>query len=128
NQPVVTTRLPVLECPNASPPNRTVSWETGYGAVADYAPFEVSPFLADLGLIDPVSNFEGPMPVNGRVRLTDVTDGTSTTVLLAEASGRPGVAWSSPAVLLSLRQFFGESGGLHRGGSHACMADGSVHF
>jgi prepilin-type processing-associated H-X9-DG protein len=31
-------------------------------------------------------------------------------------------------MLLSLRQFFGGTGGLHRGGSHACMADGSVHF
>jgi prepilin-type processing-associated H-X9-DG protein len=38
------------------------------------------------------------------------------------------VAWGSPEILLSLRQFFGGAGGLHRGGSHACMADGSVHF
>jgi hypothetical protein len=128
NQPVVTTRLRILECPNASPPDRTVNWGTGHGAVADYAPFDVNPFLADLGLIDPVNNFQGPLPVNGMVRVTDVTDGTSTTILLAEASGRPGMAWSSPEILLSLRQFFGGPGGLHRGGSHACMVDGSVHF
>jgi len=125
NQPVVTAPLPVLECPNATPAGRMVSWETGQGAVADYAPLDVNPFLADIGAIDPVGNFEGPLPVNGMVRMTEITDGTSNTILLAEASGRPGMAWSSPEILLSLRQFFG---GLHYGGSHACMADGSVHF
>jgi prepilin-type N-terminal cleavage/methylation domain-containing protein len=125
NQPVVTARLKVLECPNAGP-DRTVSLGPGrYGALTDYAPFDVNPFLADIGAIDPVGNFQGPLPVNGLVGMAEITDGTSNTVLLAEASGRPGVAWSSPEVLLSLRQFFGR---LHRGGSHACMADGSVHF
>jgi prepilin-type N-terminal cleavage/methylation domain-containing protein/prepilin-type processing-associated H-X9-DG protein len=128
NQPVVTARLGVLECPNASPAARTVSWPVGHGAVTDYAPFDVNPFLADVGVIDSTDNFQGPLPVNGSVRLTDITDGTSTTILLAEASGRPGMAWSSPESLLSLRQFFGGAGGLHPGGSHACMADGSVHF
>jgi prepilin-type N-terminal cleavage/methylation domain-containing protein/prepilin-type processing-associated H-X9-DG protein len=127
NQPVVTIQLKLLVCPNA-PANRIAEWTNGEGAVADYAPFEVNPFLADIGLIDAVSNFQGPMPVNGMVQVLDITDGTSNTVLLAEASGRPGVAWSSPQILLGLRQFFGGSGGLHPHGSNVCMADGSVHF
>jgi hypothetical protein len=103
-------------------------WGTGQGGVTDYAPFDVSPFLADIGKIDPVANFAGPLPSNGMVRMTDITDGTANTILLAEASGRPGVAWSSPDAMLSLTQFFGGNGGLHWGGSHTCMADGSVHF
>jgi prepilin-type processing-associated H-X9-DG protein len=128
NQPAVQARLKILECPNATPAQRVADWGTGWGGVTDYAPFEVNPFLADIGLIDPVDNFAGPLPGNGMVRMAEISDGTSNTILLAEASGRPGVAWSSPEALLSLRQFFGGWRGLHPGGSHACMADGSVHF
>ena len=128
NQPAVQARLKILECPNATPAERMATWPTGSGGVTDYAPFDVNPFLADIGAIDPVGNFAGPLPVNGKVRMVDIRDGTSNTILLAEASGRPGVAWCSPEALLSLRQFFGGRGGLHIGGSHACMADGSVHF
>ena len=128
NQPAVQARLKTLECPNATPAERTAQWASGYGGVTDYAPFDVNPFLADIGRIDPVDNFDGPLPVNGMVRLVQISDGASNTILLAEASGRPGVAWSSPESLLSLRQFFGGRRGLHVGGSHVCMADGSVHF
>jgi prepilin-type N-terminal cleavage/methylation domain-containing protein len=128
NQPAVTASLKILECPNGAPADRTVSLPAGQAGAADYAPFDVNPFLADLGLIDGVDNFQGPLPFNGGVRMTDATDGTSATVLLAEASGRAGVAWASPELPLDLRSFFARSGGLHRGGSHACMADGSVHF
>jgi type II secretory pathway pseudopilin PulG len=125
NQPAVRARLKILECPNATPGERTANWGTSYGGVTDYAPFDVNPFLADIGVIDPVGNFDGPLPVNGMVRMVEIRDGASNTILLAEASGRPGMAWSSPESLLSLRQFFG---GLHIGGSHVCMVDGSVHF
>src|SRR5262245_1104286 len=103
NQEVVMARLKILECPNA-PPNRMADWGTGQGGVTDYASFDVSPFLADIGQIDPVDNFAGPLPNNGMVRLADITDGVSNTILLAEASGRPGVAWNSPDVMLSLKQ------------------------
>ena len=68
------------------------------------------------------------MPANKLIKLADVTDGTSNTVLLMEASGRPGVAWSSPLSPAGLREVFGGSNGFHRGGTPGCMADGSARF
>jgi prepilin-type processing-associated H-X9-DG protein len=96
--------------------------------VADYAPLDVNPFLADLGLIDPVDNFAGPLPASATVRLVDIIDGASNTILLAEAGGRSGVAWCSPLLPVGLRQVFPGPGGPHGDGTPACMADGSVHF
>jgi prepilin-type N-terminal cleavage/methylation domain-containing protein len=129
NQPGASARIAVLMCPNLDS-GRVEEWDSsGVGGVSDYVPLEANPFLADLGLIDPVSNFAGPLPANALIRLAEVTDGTSTTILLAEATGRPGMAWSSPLLPAGLRQVFPGSGaGPHRHGTPVCMVDGSVHF
>jgi prepilin-type processing-associated H-X9-DG protein len=97
NQPTVATPLKVLQCPSAEA-NRFVVMEDpdgafvngGQGACIDYGPVQGSgPGLAMLGLIQPVGNYEGPLPMNRMVRLIDITDGTSSTLLVAEDAGRP---------------------------------------
>jgi prepilin-type N-terminal cleavage/methylation domain-containing protein/prepilin-type processing-associated H-X9-DG protein len=119
NRPVTAGRIWVVECGLVA--DRGAGW-------TDFAPLDVNPFLADIGLIDPAAKFESALPVNGRLRTVDIKDGTSNTLLLAEATGRPVIGWASPANLLGVREFFPGPDGPHRGGTNAIMADGSVRF
>jgi prepilin-type N-terminal cleavage/methylation domain-containing protein/prepilin-type processing-associated H-X9-DG protein len=99
NQPAVATPVKGLQCP-AAEPDRVVraGWGDGAftgaaeGACIDYGPVSsVGAGLAALGLIDPAANYQGALPVNAMVRVADIADGTSSTLLVAEDAGRPGL-------------------------------------
>jgi prepilin-type processing-associated H-X9-DG protein len=96
NQPAVTTALKVMQCPSAQA-NRTdtknnrpvgVTWTSSAG---DYGALDnVHPELAGLygiGTLPPAPN--GVMTKPNSNRLTDVKDGVSQTILVAEKAGRP---------------------------------------
>jgi prepilin-type N-terminal cleavage/methylation domain-containing protein/prepilin-type processing-associated H-X9-DG protein len=126
NQPTVATHLRTLQCPSAEP-DRLVTeaefpgtWSGGRkGACSDYNGIRwMDSILAERGWIDPVGNYEGALTQNRMVRVTaDITDGTSNTLLMAEAAGRPklwragrlvpgvysdGAAWAAPGLLHGL--------------------------
>jgi prepilin-type N-terminal cleavage/methylation domain-containing protein/prepilin-type processing-associated H-X9-DG protein len=97
NQPAVATQLLILQCPSAEA-DRFVAMDHpdgafatgGQGACIDYGPVQgVDPGLATLGLIAPLADYQGALPVNRMTRGVDITDGASNTLLVAEDAGRP---------------------------------------
>jgi prepilin-type N-terminal cleavage/methylation domain-containing protein/prepilin-type processing-associated H-X9-DG protein len=102
NKDVVATHLKVFQCPSAPEPDRYQTFGPfplfgGKGACGDYAPtLGVDQMLARLGWVDPAGDYRGVLAGDLRgdlasnpARLTDITDGTASTVLLTEDAGRP---------------------------------------
>jgi prepilin-type N-terminal cleavage/methylation domain-containing protein/prepilin-type processing-associated H-X9-DG protein len=106
NQPVEATLLRLFECPSTPEQDRyfTMGPFAYFGtkaACGDYTiTLGVDPVLAQLGWADPVGDPRGALtnaptvaltlsPSTTGTRLTDITDGTSTTILLTEDAGRP---------------------------------------
>jgi prepilin-type N-terminal cleavage/methylation domain-containing protein len=92
NQPAVRVTVPVFVCPSA-PGGREATNASGglsYG-VCDYSPiYDVDPNLIDTGLLSPwVGDPTGVCAVEQGSRFTDVTDGTSNSIAVAEVAGRP---------------------------------------
>lgn len=101
NRTVVSTQLKVVQCPSA-PANRVDRFDENDGAVrwtgvttacGDYAPArDIHDSLITLGLVDnyPVEARAAAMaPQNSTNRISDLTDGSSNTILIAECAGRP---------------------------------------
>src|SRR5262249_53492285 len=98
NQPVATTQLKIFQCPSAEPDRFfTAGPASAYGgksACADYAPTwyvdpDFVPALVTQGLIDRPADPRGVLAPNLMTRLTEITDGASSTILLTEDAGRP---------------------------------------
>ena len=96
NQPVVNTRLAVVRCASAPDGSERIDrLPSGLTAVAgDYAPPSgVSTILVQVELVPPTGNLRGVIDAKGPLRLADVRDGTSQTLMIAEDAGRP-VFWT----------------------------------
>ena len=92
NQPAINRHLEVLQCPSV--PSYTDRFDqistNQTAATTDYAPTTaVSNNLVNLGLVPPMSKPDGVIHTRGPVRISDVLDGTSYTLVLAEDAGRP---------------------------------------
>jgi type II secretory pathway pseudopilin PulG len=96
NQPVVSTRLPTMQCPSAPNANRfhQFTWNGNpvRAAVTDYGVDNaINSALGPLGLIDADSQArpQGVMRVNSLQSFSDITDGSSNTMWICEDAGRP---------------------------------------
>jgi prepilin-type N-terminal cleavage/methylation domain-containing protein/prepilin-type processing-associated H-X9-DG protein len=94
NSTAVQTRISSLLCPSSPNPERldgipeATNWTPTVAAVSDYGPtISVDPRLVTAKLVDGAG--KGMLAKNEKVRLADVLDGLSNTIMYAETAGRP---------------------------------------
>ena len=87
---MVSTRLKLLECPSNpnvglldGSPSTSPPWEPPFAACTDYA--------ASMGVWSTTKGLasNGAMPWSVSLKLTDIVDGASITVMVVECAGRP---------------------------------------
>jgi prepilin-type N-terminal cleavage/methylation domain-containing protein/prepilin-type processing-associated H-X9-DG protein len=102
NQPVATRPLKVFQCPSAAPDRRVTQEHDplnysygGYGLCTDYTGVrDIDTRLVQFGHVDPAASYLGVLTSSQvtphfMTRVADITDGTASTILLAESAGRP---------------------------------------
>jgi prepilin-type N-terminal cleavage/methylation domain-containing protein/prepilin-type processing-associated H-X9-DG protein len=91
NQTAVATPLKVFQCPSCPIQDRVdTTFTNPQPACGDYgATRGVSPLLVTVGLIPAPADFRGALYRNAKTQLTDITDGTSSTIMIGEDAGRP---------------------------------------
>jgi len=103
NQQVIAHHLKVFQCPSAPEQNRFYSdWPfnttspPGKGACGDYAPIwgidpNLVPILVNNNLIQAPGDYRGVLAPNDMASFSQITDGTSNTILVTEDAGRPAL-------------------------------------
>src|SRR5262245_45544741 len=91
NQAAVTTQLAILQCPSSPQGNRLDDLGGGRAAAAgDYATtITVAPTPISAGFIPATPDTAATLVANRPTRFDEITDGTSTTLMLTEDAGRP---------------------------------------
>ena len=89
NQPAVSNTISNYVCPSA--PHRGTLQGTQHYGVVDYSPIFALNAVLDTNLLDPWSgDVRGAMSSNPNgTPILSITDGTSSTILIAEVAGRP---------------------------------------
>ena len=128
NRPMVSRQIPVFACPSTPGDNRKdPHWVVG-AAAGDYGSVnEVKKkvYTDVLGLADPGSNARaGALAKYLPNKLRDVTDGSSNTIMLAEAAGQPNVYVASGPMTPELFALYSDDKITDLGGTYA-PADGT---
>jgi prepilin-type N-terminal cleavage/methylation domain-containing protein/prepilin-type processing-associated H-X9-DG protein len=100
NQPAVATPLKIFQCPSTPGESRFDTTFPAGPACGDYnATTGVSAILIQVGLIPTRIDVRGVLVRNDWTRFANITDGTSTTILLGEDAGRPQL-WNAGSPVL----------------------------